>query len=34
MDLISIGLAVGSFLLFWGFIKFCDNVIEERGVEK
>lgn len=31
MDMISILLNAGSFLLFWGFIRFCNYVIEAKG---
>lgn len=34
MDLISIGLIIFSFALFWGFIEFCNKVVEEKGREK
>lgn len=33
MDLISIGLIILSFGLFFGFAKFCNEVIEEKGEE-
>lgn len=31
MDLVSIALASFSFALFFGFMKFCANVIDDKG---
>lgn len=34
MDFVSIGLIILSFALFFGFIKFCEIVVEDQGREK
>lgn len=34
MDFLSIGIIIIAFSMFFGFIAFCDKVIEEQGSEK
>ncbi|SFA80554.1 hypothetical protein SAMN04488577_1225 [Bacillus sp. cl95] len=34
MDFVSIGLIVLSFAMFFGFIKFCEIVIDDQGSGK
>ena len=34
MDFLSIGLIIISFAMFFGFITFCDKVIEDQGSGK
>lgn len=34
MDIVSIALIISSFALFFGFIHFCDKVVDEQGSGK
>lgn len=34
MDFVSIGLIAVCFIMFFGFIKFCESVIKEQGSDK
>lgn len=34
MDFVSIGLIILSFAMFFGFIKLCETVVEEKGSGK
>jgi hypothetical protein len=34
MDFVSLGLIIIPFALFFGFIEFCDKVIEDQGSGK
>lgn len=34
MDFVSIGIIIICFAVFWGFINFCEKIIEDQGSEK